>query len=301
MNGRVRWSIVAVVGALGVAAVVWTICRREPITSWNSPRMIGRPKGVAGDARLVDGPVGPRTTAGTQAMLDSILSNGLSRADLRRLAATADMLPLRPKDQSVFQQEALKYMVRRLVDLGDREGLVALLSRRFPNGTVAGHAQAEYYLAYFGRKTLKDPILVLGEAYSQCRIPKVRRTIANAVRRDFSGSGVRGKDDAEFVRNAMRSVRGEEGSSVSHLRAGRRPICFLSHRTTRTTRDFRGMLSLVTWGPAVFRSEGAAGQGEEEVGSRRADGRENSLAGCCRHRRAGRRGGRLGHSAGGSR
>ncbi|MGO8688442.1 MAG: hypothetical protein ACLQLG_02320, partial [Thermoguttaceae bacterium] len=58
--------------------------------------------------------------------------------------------------------------------------------------------------AYFGRETLKDPILILGEAYAQCRIPKVRRTIANAVRRDFSGSGVRGKDDAEFVKNARR-------------------------------------------------------------------------------------------------
>ena len=249
MNGRVRWSIVAAVGALGVAAVVWAICRREPITSWNSPRMIAVQKEWQAMHDSLEGHWA-KDNGEQQAMLDAILSNGLSRADLRRLAATADMLPLRPKDQSVFQQEALKYMVRRLVDLGDREGLVALLSRRFPNGTVAGYAQAEYYIAYFGRKTLKDPILVLGEAYSQCRIPEVRRTIANTVRRDFTGSGVRGKDDAEFVRNAMRWYEEEK----DHLFPiyPKFPNMFYLPPHDEDDPDFKGMLCFGAWGPLFF-------------------------------------------------
>jgi uncharacterized protein (TIGR03067 family) len=51
---------------------------------------------------------------------------------------------------------------------------------------------------------MKDPILILGEAYSRCTIPEVRHDIAAAVRRGFRGLGIHGKDDAEFIANAMK-------------------------------------------------------------------------------------------------
>jgi hypothetical protein len=45
--------------------------------------------------------------------------------------------------------------------------------------------------------------LVLGEAFSKCKAPEVRHDLAGAVRRAFIGQGIRGKDDAESVTNAM--------------------------------------------------------------------------------------------------
>jgi hypothetical protein len=52
-------------------------------------------------------------------------------------------------------------------------------------------------------ESIRDPILILGDAYSKCQVPEVRREIADAVRRGFTNLGVRGKDDAQFVKNAM--------------------------------------------------------------------------------------------------
>jgi hypothetical protein len=151
-------------------------------------------------------------------MLDAVLNRALSKEDLRSLAATCDSVPLRVRDQSAFQWQALEYMVRAFVKSGDRDGLVSLLSRRFPNGTILPREPIEFYLAYWGRKTLKDPILVLGEAYAQCRVPEVRRQIAFAVRASFAGSGIRGKDDAELVSNAMKWYEKEkEHLTVSEL------------------------------------------------------------------------------------
>ena len=52
-------------------------------------------------------------------------------------------------------------------------------------------------------KELKDPILILGEAYARCKDTRDRKVIATAVRHAFMALGVKGKDDAEFVKNAM--------------------------------------------------------------------------------------------------
>jgi hypothetical protein len=67
---------------------------------------------------------------------------------------------------------------------------------------IWGYEDIEFYLALRGNK-LKDPILVLGEAFSRCEVPEVRHDIAGAVRRAFIGQGILGEDDAEFVKNAM--------------------------------------------------------------------------------------------------
>jgi len=134
-------------------------------------------------------------------MLRRILETNLSYDDLRKLSATCETLPFRAKDRSDFTNEVLAYTERTFIDSGDRDNLVKLLSTRC-QVEVGYQLDIEYWLAYHGKK-LKDPILVLGEAFSKCKVPEVRHDIAGAVRRAFAGQGIRGKDEAEYVANAM--------------------------------------------------------------------------------------------------
>ena len=97
-----------------------------------------------------------------------------------------------------------------------------------------------------GRKTLGDPIAVLGEAYSQCQIPEVRRQIANAVCRSFTGSGIRGKDDAEFVRNAMKWYEKEKDCLTVN---GRHMTLGFVPPHGEDDRNFRWMLDFETFPP----------------------------------------------------
>ena len=115
---------------------------------------------------------------------------------------------LKENVHSPFRKDVLDYMVKVFVEYGDRENLVKELSTRFP-----AYIHEEYYWSdawWFGKEGVKDPVLVLGEAYARCKIPKVRREIASAVRRGFIPSGVTGEHDAEFVDNAMRWYKKEK-------------------------------------------------------------------------------------------
>jgi hypothetical protein len=57
---------------------------------------------------------------------------------------------------------------------------------------------------YIGSVLLTDPILIVTEAYSRSKLPKVREKIAGALRHAFRGFGVSGKTDDEFIANAAR-------------------------------------------------------------------------------------------------
>ena len=110
-----------------------------------------------------------------------LFSKRLSYQDLRELVASSDTLPIRFQDRQYgFSQEVLEYMVLAFVELGDREALVEILSKRFVTN-IGATLRVEYYLASrasllqdFRGNRLKDPILVLGEAYFQSRTPEVR-------------------------------------------------------------------------------------------------------------------------------
>jgi uncharacterized protein (TIGR03067 family) len=56
--------------------------------------------------------------------------------------------------------------------------------------------------------------LVLCEAYSESQVPETRNVLAHAVRRSFMGLGIRGKDDAEFVANAIEWYKTEKAGLV---------------------------------------------------------------------------------------
>jgi hypothetical protein len=135
------------------------------------------------------------------ARLSKLLPQRFSKQQLHELAASCATMPAISKERSDFSQYLLNAMVINFVDAGDRDGLVTLLSTRCPR-QIAWDDDIEFYLVLAG-KNLKDPILVLGEAYSKATDVETRKEIAEAVRHAFTGSGVRGKDDAEFVANAM--------------------------------------------------------------------------------------------------
>jgi hypothetical protein len=135
-------------------------------------------------------------------MQQDLLRKTLSGGDMRRLAATCGTLPTDEKNPNAFEVNVLPYMVAAFIEAGDREGLVTLLSNRFVE-YIGPELSTARYLLRCPKRALKDPILVLGEAYSRSKAPEVRLQIAQVVRRGFDGDGIAAKDDAEFVANAM--------------------------------------------------------------------------------------------------
>lgn len=167
--------------------------------SWHSPRMLEIKKEWDSLFRIETKTMDDY--ADLSRAMEAVLGKRLSDQDVRQLAASCEMLPINAKERSDFDNAVLNVMVEILVDLADRDSLVKMLSTRCPN-YICHYAYIEYNLVFHGYK-LKDPILILGEAYSKCRVAEVRYDIASAVRRSFAGLGIRGKDDADFVKNAM--------------------------------------------------------------------------------------------------
>ena len=198
-------------------------CRaKDPITSWHSPRLLNAQKEWQSLQDAANRAQGTKEYAEKYGrknekldrMLDGIIAE-ISEADSRRLAASCEQIPVRPKDRTAFTDAVLAHIVRVFVASGDRDALVKLLSTRFPPRLGYGDA-IEWYLVIFGKK-LKDPIMVLGEAYSKCQIPSMRHDIASALRRAFTDLGVRGKDDADFVKNATRWYETEKDTLVPNI------------------------------------------------------------------------------------
>jgi hypothetical protein len=194
----------------------------EPITSWKSPRLLKIQK----EWESLDGAAA--RASGSDAvekyglkneklyrMLDDTIAKQLSDDDMRHLVDSCGSIPVRVKDRSAFTNAVLAHIVRASVASGDRERLVKLLSMRFP--LRAGVIEPiEFFLAFRGKK-LKDPIMILNEAYAKCEIPSVRHDIAGAVRRSFGDLGVRGKDDADFVKHATEWYEKEKDSLVPNI------------------------------------------------------------------------------------
>jgi hypothetical protein len=150
----------------------------------------------------------------------------LSMADMRRLAATCNMLPLHEKDRNGFESRVLAFMAGSFIENGDRQSLVTLLSTRFQE-YIGPEMTLTYYLLRCPTKALKDPILVLGEAYQRCSEPDVRRQIAQVVRQGFDGCGVTAKDDAEFVEKAMKWYENNKSHLTPRMHfTGRYPNSF---------------------------------------------------------------------------
>ena len=148
-----------------------------------------------------------------QKMTERLLRKRLSEQELHQLAVSCDKLPVRI-GECRFIRDVLALLVKCLVGSRDRETLVRLLSARCPS-QIDPPENIEFYLAFHG-KELKDPILVLSEAYSQCEVPETRHSLAAGVRRGFAGLGIRGKDDADYVKNAMQWYEKEKDHLVAN-------------------------------------------------------------------------------------
>jgi uncharacterized protein (TIGR03067 family) len=157
-------------------------------------------------------------------MFEALLRRRLSDEEVRHLAETGGSLPVSCKEWSEYECLVVRFIADVLVYSRDRENLVRLLSTRLPTRVNISDT-IESYLARKGTR-LKDPMSILGDAYSKCRIPEVRHDIATAVRRGFAGHGIRGKDDADFVNNAMRWYQQEEGSLLLNDRYFFNDECF---------------------------------------------------------------------------
>lgn len=198
---RLARPTLAVVVLIGCAAD-----RPGSAVDWNSPRMleIEREWRSLEDAYDTDderNPGFPKVQYEEHLRsIDRFFRTRFPGRDLCELAASSK-LPQVPEDQSTFIYAMLTFMVKEFVQSGDRQCLVDLLAKRCP-GRIHGPEDIEFYLTFHGKK-LKDPILVLGEAYAKCRVPETGHALAAAVRRGFAGFGIPGKDDAEFINNAM--------------------------------------------------------------------------------------------------
>jgi hypothetical protein len=157
--------------------------------------------------------------------LVQLLQRELSKDELHALAASCSTMPADEKDRSEFAATLLDAMLTVFVYSGDHEGLLTLLSVRFPARGCYGSV-TEDTLLYWGQKfsgplpkfgdprlnavghKFADAILILTDAYEKAKDMKVRRDIAVAVRHAFTGVGVVGKKDEEFVANAVKWYRG---------------------------------------------------------------------------------------------
>ena len=183
-----------------------------PAVDWGSPRMLEIEKEWRSLEDAFNAASGGKARYYEYVQsVDRLFEKRLSDRDLCDLAASPKLPPV-PEDQSNFVYAILTHMVKAFVQSGNRQCLVDFLAQRCP-GRIHGPEYIEFHVAFHGKK-LKDPILVLGEAYAKCRVPETRHALAASVRRGFAGRGVRGKDEAEFVQNAMQWYEKEKGHLV---------------------------------------------------------------------------------------
>jgi hypothetical protein len=183
--------------------------------AWDSPRMRAIEDELQSLFAIPDeqirGKDGKSKFTARQGMVERLFRQRFSHQDVCELAESCGTLPTRPRG---FATHVLEFLVRSLTEWGDRERLVNLLATRCPE-YVEYPGAIEFYLAYCG-KGLKDPILILGEAYSESQVAETRRALAAAVRRAFAAFPVEGKDDTEYVENAMQWYAREKSHLIAN-------------------------------------------------------------------------------------
>lgn len=208
--------------ALALFAVHGCARKEKPPISWASPRMREIEKDWQAlqetydrNPEIIPGENGKDKYSAMEKLGDRIFEQQLSDDNLRQLDATCNMLPADAANKG-FSAALIAFMVKSFANSGDRESLVQLLAVQCPDYTY-WPVTIENYLVNYGKK-LKDPILVLGEANSRSQSPQARHALAAAVRRAFVDQGIQGKDDSEYVANAMKWYEAEKGSLVVNWR-----------------------------------------------------------------------------------
>jgi len=210
-----------VVVAVVVLAEQQGCVERQPVPeeeqiSWDSPEMreIEKEWQSLQDAydktpEKIPGELGKDKCGNLETLIDRLFRKRLSDQELHQLATSIGAMP----DRAFFDR-VVEFMVRYFTQSGDRESLITVLSTRCPD-RVADQMTIEFFLTHWGQK-LKDPVLVLGEAFSKCLSPATRHHLAAAVRRGFAGLGISGRDDADYVANAMHWYAKEKNHLVAN-------------------------------------------------------------------------------------
>jgi len=133
--------------------------------------------------------------------LAKCLKERFSHDELRALARSFKALPAAEGDWTKFQHRLVGALLAVFLESRDRADAVLLLSTRCPR-TLHPYGLVELCVVLCGKAS--DPARILFEAFSRSETPEGRQAIAAAVRRGFTGLGVRGEDDAEFVANAAK-------------------------------------------------------------------------------------------------
>jgi hypothetical protein len=171
--------------------------RSGPIWSSQDLRKAVEQIDASNSAKLAPQDVPPASLRDVSALLEKQYST----AQLHELAASFASVPSKLKDWSNCQCLLRESLLGLFLKNGDHDGLVTLLALHCFQ-QVYFETDIEVFIVLHGEK-LNDPILVLGDAYKKSTSSDVRRDIAEAVRRGFSGSGITGRDDSELVSNAM--------------------------------------------------------------------------------------------------
>ena len=168
---------------------------------WDSPKIRGLRKEWDTLLESYNRSVSKNQWESSEKAMRDLAKNRLSIKEMRELAASGGQPPVGADSALSFPYPLLSEMIIAFIESGDRDSLVNLFSVYFPDEVLV-HFDTEAYLMRFGEK-LRDPAMILGDAFSKCKDPEVSHNIARAVRRGFTGLGVSGRDDAELVKNAM--------------------------------------------------------------------------------------------------
>jgi hypothetical protein len=190
------------------------------VLSWDSARVRDLATQIEAEERAKVDP--ERVYARTKQAVTKAFRDRFSKGELHSLASSFASTPKdlrRRSTESWTHSQILIYeaLFDAFLETGDREGLVTLLSTRC-QPFMYFYTEVELYLALHGKR-LKDPVLVLDEAYSKCRTPEVRRVIAEAVRQAFMAHAIVGRDDHESVANAMEWYRRHRDRLVDNTQA----------------------------------------------------------------------------------
>jgi hypothetical protein len=198
-------------------SVTLSSCGREPITAWDSPQMLAAKR--EWDFLLKNPPPEERPSKNSELIKaqQAILNRILSKDAIHRLAATCDTLPVHERALNGFDLHVLERIVIRFIKDGDRESLVSVFSKRYPE-YLGPELPTVTYLLCHPHPQFTDPILIFGDAYLRCTEPEVRSRIADAVRMAFAGLPIPGETDTEFVVNAMQLYVKEKDRLVPYLR-----------------------------------------------------------------------------------
>ena len=138
--------------------------------------------------------------------MTAVLLDRLSTEERHALGKSFSSLPTDEDQWGRYEREVFDGLFGAYCDvLGknpDREGMVQLLSVRFPS-TVGYNIDTEYYVSGLCARQFKNSVSILSEAFQACKDSAVRHKIATAVRHAFAGLGVKGDSDRAFVENAM--------------------------------------------------------------------------------------------------